>query len=94
MSAGPTAVITTLCVGGMATETPEPARISGATRSAYGRPVRAISAIQVSAPANTVSPAAMSARSPNRRISVPANGAITMRAAHPGASRRPVLSGP
>ena len=34
MSAGATAVITTLCVGGIATDTPEPARISGATRSA------------------------------------------------------------
>jgi hypothetical protein len=34
MSAGATAVITTLCVGGMATDTPEPASISGTIMSA------------------------------------------------------------
>ncbi len=34
MSAGSTAVITTLCVGGIATDTPEPAKISGRTMSA------------------------------------------------------------
>jgi hypothetical protein len=33
MSAGPTEVITTLCVGGMASDTPAPASTSGATRS-------------------------------------------------------------
>jgi hypothetical protein len=34
MSAGPTEVITTLCVGAIASDTPEPASTSGSTSSA------------------------------------------------------------
>ncbi len=97
IAAGGTEVITALIVTGIATDAPQPASSRGATIWEYGRLApasRASSAIQVSAPATTVRPPAISGRSPRRLMSAPVKGAITVSVAHPGSSRSPAPSGP
>ncbi len=91
---GGTEPITAFAAAGTANDTPHPAIIIGATSSQYGRPVRAIAAIQARPAADAASPPAISGRSPSRPISEPATGATTVSMAQPGSRRTPVLSGP